>query len=289
MPRPDSINPASTRLEASVQTRDLDITFPTLPTTTSRVQEFIASGQTDLDPLIEIIKQDPSVSVNVLRRANSAFYGVRREIDSVDQAVRLLGHVEISSIVLIDGVREFQEDFRAHTSLLKRITHTAAFTGRFAQEFVQRLDMPNEWTRVAFSAGFICAISRLILLHVAPDRYETFVESRELLLPTAAAEKQAFGESYRTLAPKASEEWELPEQISEVLDIVAGPVDQAEPPEKTLAIAIRTGSDIAHRDLEDEAVVPDSSFEELQNPALENLVGVAAKKASKYAEEIGHV
>lgn len=271
-----------------MQTRDLDITFPTLPSTISRVQNFIASGQTDPAPLIEIVKQDPSVSVNVLRRANSAFYGVRREIDSIDQAVRLLGHVEISSIVLIDGVREFQEEFRAHTSLLKRIAHTATFTGRFSQEFVRRLEVPDEWTRVAFSTGFICAMARLILLHMAPDQYESFVESQESLLPTAEAEEQTFGESYRTLAPKASAQWELPERISALLDIVAGPIEQAEHPKKTLAVAIRTGSDIAHRDLEDETVVSERSLEEIQNSALENVVDVAAKEASSYAAEVGH-
>ena len=69
-------------------------------------EEFIASSQTDPAPLIEIIEQDPSVSVNVLRRVNSAYYGVRREVESIDQAVRLLGFVKISSIVLIQGVND---------------------------------------------------------------------------------------------------------------------------------------------------------------------------------------
>lgn len=81
-------------------------------------EEFIASSQTDPAPLVEIIEQDPSVSVNVLRRVNSAYYGVRREVESIDQAVRLLGCVEISSIVLIQGVNEFQEHFSSHLSLL---------------------------------------------------------------------------------------------------------------------------------------------------------------------------
>jgi HD-like signal output (HDOD) protein len=271
-----------------VQTGDLDFTFPTLPSTISRVQEFIASGSTDPAPLIEIVKQDPSVSVNVLRRANSAFYGVRREVDNVDQAVRLLGYVEISSIVLIDGVRELREDFRSHRTLLKRIAHTATFTGRFAQRLVDRLEVPAEMTRVAFAAGFICGMSRLVLLHVAPDRYESLVESGELLLPTAEAEKRGFGESYRTLASQASVQWDLPERISEVLNLVSGSADEAGSPKKTLALVIRAGSDIARRDLEDDAALAESGLEEIQNPALKNLVGVAAQEASTYAAEVGH-
>ncbi|PSQ70014.1 MAG: hypothetical protein BRD26_05500 [Bacteroidetes bacterium QH_1_64_81] len=83
----------------------------TPPPSALYAEEFIASSQTDPAPLVEIIEQDPSVSVNVLRRVNSAYYGVRREVEGIDQAVRLLGCVEISSIVLIRGVDEFQEHF----------------------------------------------------------------------------------------------------------------------------------------------------------------------------------
>lgn len=270
-----------------METRDLDFTFPTLPSTISRVQEFIASGSTDPAPLIEIVKQDPSVSVNVLRRANSAFYGVRREVDSIDQAVRLLGYVEISSIVLIDGVRELREDFRAHRSLLKRIAHTATFTGRFAQRLIERLEVSDKRTRVAFAAGFICGMARLVLLHVAPDQYESLVESSELPLPTAEAEKRVIGESYRTLAARASVQWELPERISEVLNVVAESAEQADSSKKTLALVIRAGNDIARRDLDDETALAESGLEEIQNPALENLVGVAAQEASTYAAEVG--
>lgn len=187
-----------------METHSIDVTFPTLPSTISKVEEFIATSQTDPAPLVKIVEQDPSVSVNVLRRVNSAYYGVRREVESIDQAVRLLGFVEVSSIVLIHGVSEFQEHFSSHSSLLRRIAHTAVFTGRFVQQLSRALDVSNEWTRRAFMSGFVCAMARLILLHVAPDRYETLVERSETALPTAEDEEHVFGASYRTLAAAAA-------------------------------------------------------------------------------------
>lgn len=270
-----------------METRDLDITFPTLPSTISKVQEFIAAGRTDPAPLIEIVKQDPSASVNVLRRANSAYYGVRREVDSIDQAVRLLGYVEISSIVMIDGVRELREDFRSHRAVLTRIAHTATFTGRFARRLLDRLGAPDERVRVAFATGFICGMARLILLHLVADQYESLAESSDLPLPAAGTEKRTFGESYRTLAPQASTQWGLPERISEILNVVAGSEEEVDASQKTLAVAIRAGSDIARQDLEDE-MDPEGRLDEIQNPAVKDLVGVVAEEASTYAEEVGN-
>lgn len=271
-----------------METQSLDITFPTLPSTISKVEEFIASSQTDPGPLIEIVEQDPSVSVNVLRRVNSAYYGVRREVDSIDQAVRLLGFVEVSSIVLIQGVNEFQEQFSSHSSLLQQIAHTAVFTGRFGQQFTSKLDVPDDWTRRAFLTGFVCAMARLILLHVAPDQYETLVETSEMSLPSAEEEEHAFGASYRTLAPAAATNWELPERICAVLRQVAEPTEKADDPEQILALAVRIGSFLGRRDLEEEPLLPETGLEQVQTPALEELVTEAAQDASTYAAEVGH-
>jgi HD-like signal output (HDOD) protein len=267
----------------------LDLTFPTLPSTISKVEEFISSSQTDPEPLIEIVEQDPSVSVNVLRRVNSAYYGVRREIESVDQAVRLLGFVEVSSIVLIQGVNEFQEHFSSHSSLLRRIAHTAVFTGRFGQKFSTALDMPHEWRRRAFLTGFVCAMSRLILLHVAPDRYETLVETSDMPLPPAEDEKDAFGASYRTLAPTAAAHWELPERICATLREAAHPTEEADGPKQILAVSIRTGSFLGRRDLDDEPLIPENGLDQIQTSALEELVTEVARDASTYAAEVGHL
>jgi len=166
-----------------VQKQGLTLTFPTLPSTISKVEGFIASRQTDPGPLIEIVEQDPSVSVNVLRRVNSPYHGLRREVESIDRAVRLLGFVEVSSIVMIEGVEELQSHFDSHPDLLRQIAHTAVSTGRFTQGLTKALDVSQDWTRLAFSAGFIHAMGRLVLLNVQPDRYETLAETSRRTSP----------------------------------------------------------------------------------------------------------
>lgn len=271
----------------SVQKQGLTLTFPTLPSTISKVEEFIASGQTDPEPLIEIVEQDPSVSVNVLRRVNSPYHGLRREVESIDRAVRLLGFVEVSSIVMIEGVEELRSHFDSHPDLLRQIAHTAVFTGRFAQGLTKALDVSQDWTRLAFSAGFIHAMGRLVLLNVQPDRYETLAEAGTMPLPDTEAEAHAFGENYRTLAPQAAEHWELPERVCSVLQVAANPADEPESPGKMLAVSIRNGSDLARRDLTEDFA---SSLPENDASAsdIDDLMATVARDASTYASDVGH-
>lgn len=270
-----------------METTTLDISFPTLPSTMSEVEEFIASGQTDPEPLIDIIKRDPSTSVNVLRRANSAYYGVQREVDSVGQAVRLLGFIEVTSIVMLDGVNEMREQFTANADLLRRIMHTSVFTGRFAQQLARQLGLADEWTRPAFSAGFIHVMGRLVLLYSAPDRYETLVEAQDELLPGADAERRVFGESHRTLAPRASDHWNLPDRIHSILESAADPSDLSDDDRKTLAIAIRTGSRLAQQDLAGEPFAPAEVLPQIDNSSFEEVVLEAAEDAKEYASSVG--
>jgi len=271
-----------------VQEQGLTLTFPTLPSTISKVEDFIASGRTDPEPLIEIVEQDPSVSLNVLRRVNSPYHGLRREVESIDRAVRLLGFVEVSSIIMIEGVEELRSHFDSHSILLRQIAHTAVFTGRFAQELTKALDVSQDWIRLAFSAGFIHAMGRLVLLHIQPERYATLAETSPMPLPDTETEAQAFGENYRTLAPQAADHWTLPERVRSVLQIAASPTDESESPSKMLAVSIRNGSDLARRDLAENFASSLNPPDDAPASSVDDLLATVAQDASTYASDVGH-
>lgn len=275
-----------------MEIKTLDISFPTLPSTMVEVEKVIASGRTDPEPLVDIVKRDPSTSVNVLRRANSAYYGLRHEVECVEHAVRLLGFIEVTSIAMIEGANEMQEQFSARTDLISPIMHASVFTGRFAQQLTCRLDLAGEWTRLAFSAGLIHVICRLVLLYSAPDRYELLAEAQDTSLPSADAERRLFGESHRTLAPLACDHWDLPDRLCSVLRGAVDPPGLPPDERRTLAVAIRAGSLLARRDLAGEPLAPSQDLPWIENYLSEEsfcgeFVKDAAQDATDYASKVG--
>ena len=58
------------------------------------------SDDIDLNDLGKIISKDPSMSMNVLKVANSAFYGLRNKVATIEHAVRMLGTREITSLCI---------------------------------------------------------------------------------------------------------------------------------------------------------------------------------------------
>ncbi len=57
------------------------------------------NGKQDLTTLVDKVSQDPSMVVQILRIANSSFYGMSREIGSLREAVVLLGFSRIRDML----------------------------------------------------------------------------------------------------------------------------------------------------------------------------------------------
>lgn len=270
-----------------METEILEASFPTLPSTIEEVEELVASGQTDPEKLVEIVKQCPSTSLNVLRRANSAYYGLRHEVESVEQSVRLLGFVEVTSIVILEGANKMREQLTNHTGLLDRIMHASIFTGRFTQQLTRQLDLADEWARLAFSVGLLHMMGRLVLLYSAPDQYAPLASEQDDALPEVEDERHLFGESHRTLACRASEHWNLSDRICSVL---RGAVDLSGPSTGrrwTLAVTVRVGSALAQRDLTGEPLTLPEGLPTAEASLSEELVAVAAEDATNYAANLG--
>jgi len=264
----------------------LDIALPPLPSTVARVGELISSRETDIDTLIDIVKHDPSVSVDLLRRVNSAYYSITREVESIDQAVRLLGFVDVSSPILIEGMNGVRNRFADHPQLFRHILQAAVFSGRFAQLLAEELDLPRPWLRVAFSTGLVLGTVRLVLLHARPDRYADLVQTTPGPLPAPHEEQRAFGDSHASIAPRACARWGLPERIGSVLYAAQRRMRTAASAKMRLATVVRISEELARQNAGGFQFDPPEDLRALACVTAGD-VRAAARSAATYADDVG--
>jgi HD-like signal output (HDOD) protein len=74
--------------------------LPPLPESVMQIETLFAQGDPDIDKLVTIIEQDPSLTADILAKVNAPFYGFSKSIVSVLQAVTLFGAPQIRAIVL---------------------------------------------------------------------------------------------------------------------------------------------------------------------------------------------
>lgn len=200
------------------------ITFPPLPHTVESVSNLLSEMGVEPNTLqlAKIVDSDPMVAASVLRRINSAYYGVRRRIASVQKAVMLLGFLEVANLVLTAGMVQLEETFGAEepSEIFEHLMRTSIGTAQYARELANHLSLPCEGP--AFSAGLLHAVGRLIMLHNDAEGYQTLWDAEEGP-PPMEVEQQRFGIDHARLGAIAADEWKLPGMLIKAIRYYPAP------------------------------------------------------------------
>jgi HD-like signal output (HDOD) protein len=81
--------------------------LPTLPSYVLDLNALLGSASVDLKKVGKVLRTDPSLSAQVLRLCNSALFGLRRRVISIEQAAVLLGTERLRTLVLTCSVMQF--------------------------------------------------------------------------------------------------------------------------------------------------------------------------------------
>jgi len=80
-------------------------TLPPLPKSVIEIQRITSDPEGCIADLIKVVKEDPMLTANLLKAANSPLYGFSRQIKNVDQAVSLFGMSTVKGFAVASAVR----------------------------------------------------------------------------------------------------------------------------------------------------------------------------------------
>ena len=81
--------------------------LPTLPSYVFELNTLLSSSSVDLKRVGKVIRNDPSLSAQVLRLCNSALFSLRRRVLSIEEAAILMGSERLRTLVLTCSIMEF--------------------------------------------------------------------------------------------------------------------------------------------------------------------------------------
>ena len=177
-----------------------------------RLFDLIHSPSTSADDIADVISLDPSLTAQLLRISNSAFYSFRRKIDTISRAITIIGTAELYQLVLsVSAVQSFSN---IPNELVKMDTfwRHSVYTGLLARALAVRANILHP--ERLFVAGLMHDIGSLVLYHQRPE------SMRDLLLVANGdedimyqAEIDRFGFSHASVAAHLMEKWQLPEEL----------------------------------------------------------------------------
>ena len=176
------------------------------------------------------LSRDEGLVIRTLKLANSAAYGISRDISSVTEAIAMLGYKNISNIVLSASVYSVMDKslqgYALDRGQLWKHSLTVAYAARYiAQRFGKSI--PEE----AYVGGLLHDIGKVVLNDYVRFGYGIIVKLvEEKQVPFIEAETQVLGFDHAQVGAMLVEKWGLPEAYGYAVAYHHAP--DSVPPEK---------------------------------------------------------
>lgn len=186
--------------------------LPPTPTLMIQLIELFRQPDADPDEIVTLLRRDPALSVEVLRRCNSAYYGNETPVLDINEAVFRLGFYEVYQItVALSGMRMMTvkngpagfpaEELRRHSSV------TAIAAGALAAD-------SDVSEGMAFTAGLLHDVGKLALALGEGEKYAALIqECARSGGSLSAFEKEQFGFNHSELGARLLCRWGVPEDL----------------------------------------------------------------------------
>jgi len=185
-----------------------------LPLSAARLASLVADPDSKLASLTDVISLDPSLTVKVLRAANSARLAARSPITNVNDAVIRLGRGTILSVVVGVAARKHLQqpvpEYGLGENALWEHSVAAALVAETVEQ-ICKVNIPPE----AFAAALLHDIGKLVLGRFLDKRIlELLNEAQEQgHLNPLDAEREILKVNHAELGGLIAKKWGLPDSI----------------------------------------------------------------------------
>ena len=254
--------------------------LPTLPVSVTRLMKMSNDRNSGAEDFGRILKPDPALTANILKMANSAYFGCSRRVTSVSQAVAFLGVKKVVDTAvgaafikvipaLLPGYQVKATDFWRHCVAV------AVLTERMSEAL--KLAMTDE----SFTCGLLHDIGKLVTsTYLEEKKVELSDRIKGKRCTILQAEKEILGFDHTEIGVLVADSWKLPETICTAIrwhhNPSLAPEDDRLISEVThiadcISHAFGYGADIGEleRDI-DPCAMPDTG---ISTPELEHIVG----------------
>ncbi len=179
-----------------------------------RVMQLISDPTSDAKDLTDYILRDPALAANVLRRVNSAFYAIPRQITDIKQAVVALGFDEVRNLVL----QQKSRDLFTGGATTGRAARLDLWKHSVAVALYCRKVYRKEWGEPggdAYTAGILHDIGLIVEDQFLTAQYQEVLRQRSQMRNNIVyAEEQVMGFNHAQVGERLTKSWQVPESLT---------------------------------------------------------------------------
>ncbi len=178
--------------------------IPPMPNVMVKALSVIKNPTTGIAELAKIMQTDQSISTKTLSLVNSAFYGFRQQITSINKALVILGMMKAKNIIMSLALKQMMTT-QGSRDLWEHSIKCAVASEIIAKEY--KIINPDD----AFVIGFLHDIGKILLNTKNPLKYSKVrYLAQQGNVDLVDLEDAQFGTNHCILGAYISKKWQLP-------------------------------------------------------------------------------
>ncbi len=260
-----------------------NVSIPTLPTVISKIQELLESDSAGAKEIGQLIAQDAPMATKVLRIANSAHYGLRERVISLEHASAVLGLKVLKNIVMQASVmstfNDMAKDGKFDMDALWRHSILTAQMSQVIATLASRSKLglaPEEF----YTCGLLHDLGKIVMLHNLGEEYDMALNySKMQRLPLHETEREILGFDHAEVGAKIALRWGLPDGVVSAIQYHHGPQDEidSDPTVCLIDYANRLSTHVIAEDLD--------GARASRSDDVERMLGIAASTGNELVEQ----
>ena len=190
--------------------------IPAIPENIKTIQKTINNPEATIKEISNHISLDPGLTASILKLANSAGYITQNKIDTIGEAVKIIGIKGINALLLATGVHKILDSRYKRFERIWAESYKRAF-------YAQRIAIQLRQTKLsdfAYLAGLLADIGYIILLSLKPDLIKKLQSVRGMknIESSTLLEEIALGISHSSLGALISKKWNFNDALIQTIE-----------------------------------------------------------------------
>ncbi len=187
--------------------------LPPFPLTVTRALQMLRNPGVTPEEIAEVIKIDQAIALNVLRLCNSSYFGLRRMITNLREAVVYIGLKKLKKIMILSGAQKYFDSGNSgyETQNGELWTHVLAVS-ILAGKMGDKINVHDK--DELFISALLHDIGKAVLNEFVLESYDEImkmVEQNEMTF--LEAEKNVFGLDHAEIGARILDKWKFSGEI----------------------------------------------------------------------------
>ncbi|MBN1930360.1 MAG: HDOD domain-containing protein [Desulfobacterales bacterium] len=182
-------------------------TLKPIPQIAHQLMEIVEDPQSSMSDIADVILYDPMITANLLRVCNSAYFALPRKIESVREAITMMGLEKIIDIAILKCSPErMKNSFEGYGLNEGDLWRHSVYSALIAKELAEKKEVKNKY--LIFTASLLKDIGKIILDRFIVDAFRKINVLVQLKgYSFKEAEKKIIGIDHAELGGLVAKKW----------------------------------------------------------------------------------